>query len=231
MISIVRANERHHSSEGWLSTYWHFSFSDYYDKANMGWSALRVFNDDTVAPGGKFGMHPHANFEIITVVLDGAIEHQDSAGHQGTTSANEVQVMTAGKGVYHSEANSGGKPLHLLQIWLTPSQNGLEPHWAQHAFGESDLRDVICPLVSGQQSVRSPLRMHSPATVFRCKLSQGKSLEYPASPYNYLFVISGSLNFNGRKMSAGDSAKIKDEQKLEFKAEKETDFLLFDLPA
>ena len=109
MRSIVRASERFHSNEDWLNTYWHFSFGNYYDRSNMGWGALRVFNDDRIAVGGKFDLHPHANYEIMTVMLDGELEHTDSAGHKGILSANGVQAMSAASGVFHSEAQAGAK--------------------------------------------------------------------------------------------------------------------------
>ena len=116
MITAVPAKARFLVKEGWLQSYHHFSFDTYFDPQNMHHGALRVFNDDTIAPGGKFGMHPHANFEIITIVLSGTVEHADSGGHAGTTSADEVQVMSAGRGIFHSEANSCRAALHLLQI-------------------------------------------------------------------------------------------------------------------
>ncbi|MDE1798533.1 MAG: pirin family protein [Candidatus Micrarchaeota archaeon] len=240
MISIVRSGERHFLDAGWLQSRYHFSFADHYDSSNMGWGALRVLNDDRIAPGGKFGMHPHANYEIFTVVLEGAIEHQDSAGHKGIIHSNGVQAMTAGKGVYHSESNPGDQPLHSLQIWITPDHKGLEPHWEQHAFKKSDFENKLCPLVSGRSRVKAPLSMRQDAVVYRCGLAAGKTIEHPASgalsaakasPYHYLFVISGQLSLNGEKMSEGDSAKIKGEKTLSLKAITSADFLLFDLPA
>ena len=123
MRSIVRASGRFHSHEGWLNACWHFSFGDYYDRSNMGWGALRVFNDDRIAVGGKFELHPHANYEIITVMLEGELEHTDSAGHWGILSANGVQAMSAASGVFHSEGNAGKKEIHSLQIWIEPAKS------------------------------------------------------------------------------------------------------------
>lgn len=231
MIQIIKSAQRFHRQEGWLNTRWHFSFDDYFDPQNMGWGNLRVFNDDVVAPGGKFGMHPHANFEIITIVLDGAIVHEDSAGHKGTTGADEVQVMTAGRGVYHSEANEGKKPLHLLQIWIASNRKGLEPAWKQHSFSTKDFENHLCAMVSGVAETSAPLPIHQDATLYRARLSKNKSLTHAqAGAYSYLFVISGELTLNGHALAVGDSAKIKDEKKLEFSTASSCDFLLIELP-
>lgn len=231
MFSVVRALERFHEDAGGLSTCWHFSFGHYFDRQNMGWSALRVFNDDILAPGGKFELHPHANFEIITVVLSGAIEHEDSAGHRGITAENEVQVMSAGRGVEHSEANAGGTPLKLLQIWIAPNQKGLEPSWTRHRFGETEYANRLCPLVSGRAGVKAPLSIHQDAAVYRSRLSARQTISHTGGSFNYLFVISGSLTLNGERMEIGDSARIKDEPMLRIRAGEEADFLLLDLPA
>ncbi len=229
MISIVKSGERFHLQEGWLSTYWHFSFGHYRDPNNMGWGVLRVLNDDTIAPGGEFPMHPHANFEIITVVLEGEIQHRDSAGNSGTTKQDEVQAMTVGKGVFHSEKNSGKQPLKLLQIWIEPEKKGLPPSWAQAKFSRHDFEGKFCPLVSGK--VKAPLKIHQAATIYRCNLAKGKKLEFsPSGEFSYIFVISGELGLNGNALTTGDSAKIKNEKKLSFSTSDTADFLLFDLP-
>lgn len=232
MISIVRANERFLLEGGWLQARWHFSFGDYYDPSNMGWGALRVFNDDHIAPGGKFDLHPHANYEILTVVLSGAITHMDSAGHQGVVKADGVQAMTAGRGVHHSEENVGKLPLHSLQIWLTPDQKGLEPSWKSHSFSKSDFKNKLCPLASGVKGVKAPLSIHQDATIFRSQLAKEQKLAYSLSTsrLSYLFVISGELLLNLHEMKEGDSAKIKSESSLSISASSACDFLLFDLP-
>ena len=125
MITVVPSNQRHFSDIGWLQTYWHFSFSDYYDPNNMQWGKLRVFNDDVIQGGGGFGMHPHRDMEIVTYVVEGELEHQDRLGNRGTVLPGEVQVMSAGRGITHSEFNhSKDKPVHLMQLWITPRKQG-----------------------------------------------------------------------------------------------------------
>lgn len=229
MIDIVRASERYHLEEDWLSTYHHFSFDTYYDPSNMEWGALRVFNDDFIAPGGKFGMHPHANFEIITVVLEGQISHQDTSGGKGITGANQVQAMTAGTGVFHSEENSGKTKLHLLQIWLAPRKRGLTPTYAQATFSPKDFGGKLCPLVSG--TIKAPLHINQDATIYRCVLGKnGKTSHAPDGKYAYAYVISGELELNGKKLGIADSAKIKDEKELSFSSQKGADFVLLCLP-
>src|SRR5439155_23777518 len=132
MTNIIKSADRYHANHGWLQTHWHFSFSDYYDPDNMNFGALRVFNDDVVQPGGAFGMHPHRDMEIITYVLDGELEHKDHLGGHGIIHSGEVQVMSAGKGIMHSEGNpSREKSVHLLQIWVMPRNQGNTPRWEQ----------------------------------------------------------------------------------------------------
>ncbi|VVB56874.1 Pirin [uncultured archaeon] len=232
MKLLVRASERHHSHEGWLETYFHFSFSDYYDRSNLGWGALRVFNDDFIAPGGKFGLHPHANYEIMTVMMEGEMEHTDSKGHKGTIGPLAVQAMSAGTGVFHSEANAGQIRTHSLQIWIEPQRKGGEPTWKSHSFKAADLHNKLAALVSGVDSVPAPLHIRQNAVVYRAKLDGGKKLEHLfLGSHAYLFVISGELQADSDLLAPGDSLKIRDEQKIGLKAgESGADFVLIDLP-
>jgi len=231
MKTIVQSNMRFRNKEGWLDTRWHFSFSDYYDPKNNGWGSLRVFNDDRIAPGGIFDMHPHANFEIFTLVLEGELGHRDSQGNNGAIKEDEAQIMSAGSGIFHSEANSGKSFLHLLQIWLSPAKKGGKAEWKTHAFKKQEFANALLPLVSGEGKIKSPLRMRQSATIYRSILAKGKSLSHPFSQtHGYIFVISGSIIAGGDKMEAGDSMKIKDEKKIEIKSDKGADFLLFDMP-
>src|SRR3982750_2250203 len=135
MINVIKSEDRYHADHGWLDTRWHFSFGDYYDPNNVGFSKLRVFNDDVVHAGGGFGMHPHRDMEIITYVLNGELRHEDSVGNKGVVRPGEVQVMSAGKGIFHSEANaSDDTPVHLLQLWIEPRHKGNKPRWEQRQF-------------------------------------------------------------------------------------------------
>ena len=233
MRSIVRASERFHSNEDWLNTYWHFSFGNYYDRSNMGWGALRVFNDDRIAVGGKFDLHPHANYEIMTVMLDGELEHTDSAGHKGILSANGVQAMSAASGVFHSEAQAGAKPVHSLQIWIEPIKKGGEPVWASHEFKPKDFENNLCLLVSGIEKQKAPLSIRQTAAVYRARLGSAKSLSHSFSGVHaFVYVVSGSLKIGSDTLEAADSMKIKDEKKLEFEAAGSdgADFILIELP-
>ncbi len=145
MINIIPSNQRYHANIGWLDTHWHFSFSDYYDPDNMNWSALRVFNDDVVQPQTGFDLHPHRDMEIVTYVIDGELTHQDSSGNKGVIRPGEVQVMSAGRGIMHSEKNgSTDRPVHLLQLWLMPRHKGNTPRWEQKQFAPATVSANCC---------------------------------------------------------------------------------------
>lgn len=229
MLQIVKSNSRYNAEHGWLTSTFHFSFADYHDPKNMGWGALRVFNDDFIAPGGKFGMHPHANYEIITIVASGAITHADSMGNKERIGENQVQAMTAGTGITHSEENEGGKMLHSYQVWLRPKKTGASPAYKTATFSQSDFQNRLCPLVSGDG--KAPLQILQDAAIFRCRLQKGKMLEHAfAREFGYLFVISGKLSAGGQLLSEGDSLKTNGEKKISLASGQLCDFLLFDLP-
>lgn len=233
MRSLVRADTRFHSHEGWLDTYWHFSFGHYFDSGNMGWGALRVFNDDRIAVGGKFDLHPHANYEIMTVMLRGALEHTDSAGHKGILRANGVQAMSAGTGVYHSEAQHGSQEVHSLQIWIEPMKKGGEPTWKSHEFKTSDFENKLCPLVSGLEKTKAPLEIRQTAAVYRARLGQKKSISHSLSTsHAFIYVVSGTLKIGSEVLGIADSMKIKEEKKIEFEAagEEGVEFILIETP-
>ncbi|MFH1094905.1 MAG: pirin family protein [Candidatus Micrarchaeota archaeon] len=228
----VRSSERFHSKEDWLETNWHFSFGHYHDPHNMGWGVLRVFNDDRIAPGGKFDLHPHANYEIMTVVLEGALEHTDSGGHKGILRADGVQAMSAGSGVFHSEANTGKTAVHSLQIWIEPEKKGGAPAWKSQPFRAAGFHNELCALVSGVKTVPAPLSIRQKAVVYRSRLDAGRSIthSFPGA-HGYLFVISGELKADGIVLSSGDSLKLEDEKKIRLEAGKAgADLILFDLP-
>jgi quercetin 2,3-dioxygenase len=150
MIQLIKSDQRYHADHGWLDTHWHFSFSDYYDPQNMNFGALRVFNDDVVQGGGGFGMHPHKDMEIITVVLDGELEHKDSLGNGGVIRPGDVQVMSAGRGIKHAEFNhSKTTPVHLMQIWILPRHVGNAPRWEQKHFDPAGRAGRLMPVATG----------------------------------------------------------------------------------
>ena len=229
MIQLRPSAERGYADHGWLRARHSFSFADYYDPAEMGWGALRVINEDRVAPGAGFGRHGHRDMEIVTYILSGALEHKDSLGSGGVIRRGEVQRMTAGKGILHSEFNpSADEETHLLQIWIEPAQRGTPASYEQQALPLDEMRGrwrlVASP--DGSTTIGQDARLW--ATV----LAPGESIEYRLQngSLGYVQVIYGQLEINDKNVSAGDGVKIADETDLRFLASEEAEFLLFDLP-
>lgn len=232
MITVIRSQERHHADMGWLSTYWHFSFADYYDPANMNWGALRVFNDDVVRPAQGFGSHSHRDMEIVTHVLEGELEHRDNQGNSGGVHPGEVQVMSAGTGIVHSEHNhSTDHPVHFIQLWIIPRTQGLPPRWEQRQFTLEDRSAKLLPVVSGGD-IPETLTIDQDAAIYVSALRAGQAVSHTsrADRWAYLFVIGGSLTLNGSLLAAGDQARIANEPVLALKAEQDTEVILLDLP-
>ena len=231
-IQIIRSEERHHQNIGWLDTRWHFSFAEYHDPANEHWGALRVFNDDVIQAGQGFGMHPHRDMEIITIVLEGALEHQDSLGNRGVIRPGEVQVMSAGKGIVHSEYNhSKDAPLHLLQLWIFPRTKNLTPRWEQRVFSDAQRVGRLLPVVSGGE-IPETLKIDQDAAIYLSRLAAGQKVTHESKPgrKGYLFVISGDVTLGGKRLAAGDQARIDGETYLEIQAKKAAELILLDLP-
>jgi len=232
MMQVIKSNERHFQDAGWLQTYWHFSFSDYYDPKNINFGTLRVFNDDVVQPGGGFGMHPHRDMEIITYVLDGQLEHQDHLGNRGVVHPGEVQVMSAGKGIMHSEYNhSKESPVHLMQIWIMPRHQGSKPRWEQKQFTPEQRAGKLLPVVSSGD-VPGTLTIDQDASIYVSSLKAGQQLNHRIGKNRraYLFVIDGELTLNDQKLSTGDQARITDADELSLQADKSSELILLDLP-
>jgi len=232
MIKITKSDERHHANFGWLDTRWHFSFDSYYDPQNVNWGALRVFNDDVVQPGQGFGMHGHRDMEIITCVLEGELEHRDSQGNRGVIHPGEVQVMSAGTGIRHSEFNpSGEKPVHFLQIWVMPRTLGLKPRWEQRQFALAE-RDGKLRAVVSSGEIAGTLRIDQDAQVLTSRLMAGEEVAHQsrAGRKAYLFVIGGGVSVNGQPLVAGDQARIVDETELRIRAKQDSELILLDLP-
>lgn len=232
MIKVIKSEVRFHADMGWLSTYWHFSFDTYYDPSNMNWGALRVFNDDVVQPGQGFGMHPHRDMEIVTYVLEGELEHRDNQGNTGVIRPGEVQVMSAGTGIVHSEYNhSEAHPVHLLQLWITPRTKGLKPRWEQRQFTSADRSGILLPVVSPGE-IPGTLAIDQDATIYVSALQGGQTVVHTsrAGRKAYLFVIGGGLIANGIRLTAGDQARIADESELALQAEGDAELILLDLP-
>ena len=228
---IIRAKDRYHHETDWLSTYWHFSFDHYHDPKNVAFGPLRVFNDDTVQPGTGFPPHSHADMEIISYVLSGALEHRDSGGHRGVIGPGEVQVMSAASGITHAEYNPAAtEPVHFLQIWILPRRRGGQPRWAQRAFTPADRAGRLLAVVSGDG--RDTLAIDQDATMYIAALDAGQAVKHPVNPDRraYLFVIDGVVELNGDGLAAGDQARISEAAPLEIHATRASELLLIDLP-
>ncbi len=216
MMTIRPANERGHANLGWLDTFHTFSFADYLDPNHMGFRSLRVINDDRIAPGQGFGTHPHRDMEIITYVLEGGVAHRDSMGTGSVIRPNEVQRMSAGTGVFHSEYNaSKTDPLHLLQIWLIPGERGIEPSYEQKAFPREEKEGKL-RVVASPDGRDGSVTIHTDAIVFAGLFSRGQSAELALRPgrHAWVHVAEGEVRLNGRVLKAGDGAAFSDEPKI-----------------
>jgi len=231
MIRVIRSEERHHFDGGWLETYWHFSFGDYYDPANMRWGPLRVCNEDWIQPNSGFPRHPHDNMEIITYVIDGELTHQDSLGNTGTIRPGEIQRMSAGSGIVHAEFNqSPDTPVHLLQMWVLPKEKGLKPDWEQRHFAPEQRKGKLLPVVSGDGR-EGTLRIHQDATFYISAVDAGQQVEHATSPARrlYLFVVSGEVRLGDQTLHTGDQARIHGEESLPIVATTASELILWDM--
>jgi quercetin 2,3-dioxygenase len=231
MIRVRPAGERGRTRTGWLDSRHTFSFGDYYDPRHMGFRSLRVINEDFVAPGTGFGTHSHRDMEIISVALSGGLAHRDSTGGSGVVRPGEVQVMTAGTGVSHSEMNaSKSERVHFLQIWILPEREGLRPGYVQKSFpGEGRLGRLR--LLASRGGDEGSLVIHQDVRLYDAHLSPGQEVSYTLGEgrHAWLQVVSGSVSLNGTALGAGDGAAVSEESSLSIAAEAEAEFLLFDL--
>jgi quercetin 2,3-dioxygenase len=231
MMRVRKAAERGHFEHGWLDTYHTFSFGDYYDPAHMGFRSLQVINDDRVQPGQGFGMHGHRDMEIVTYVLDGALEHKDSMGSGSIIRAGELQRLTAGTGLRHSEFNPSDKlSVHLYQIWLLPERKGLKPSYEQLAVGEEEKRGRF-RLVASPDGADGSLTIHQDAHLFLASLLPGQAVSHAIERGRavWLQVLQGRVHSLGNDLAAGDGAAITDEKTLAVEAAVPSEVLLFDL--
>lgn len=223
------------ANHGWLDAKHHFSFAEYYDPKRMHWGALRVWNDDTIESGTGFPPHPHADMEIITYVREGAITHQDNLGNQGRTEAGDVQVMSAGTGIVHSEYNLEPSTTRIFQIWIMPNQRGIAPSWGSRPFPKDDRANRFVVLASGFTEDTDALPIRSEARVVGATLKAGESINYDfASPerYGYLVLTSGKAKVNDKLvLNARDGAAIHQEKTVRITAIEDTELVVVDAPA
>jgi redox-sensitive bicupin YhaK (pirin superfamily) len=233
MIQVRRSSERGHADHGWLNTFHTFSFADYYDPTFMGFRALRVINEDWVKPGMGFGTHGHRDMEIITYVLEGELAHKDSMGNGSSIKPGEVQRMSAGTGVRHSEFNHSKKDwVHLLQIWLMPQSDGIKPSYEQKVFPDAEKQGKL-RLIASPEARDGSVKIHQDANVYASLLSKDDKVEhrFESGRYGWLQVIRGEINLNGESLKAGDGAAIEKEQAVQIAAANgdQSEILLFDL--
>jgi len=234
MIAVRRSADRGHFDHGWLDTRHTFSFAAYHDPRHMGFRALRVINEDRVAPGAGFPLHPHENMEIVTYVLDGALRHRDTLGNGTVIQRGEVQRMSAGTGVMHSEFNaSSAEPVHFLQIWILPAALGVEPSYEQRPFDLELRRGALVP-IAAPDGAEGALTIHQDARVFASRLAAGDEIAPSLAPGRgaWVQVASGEVEFPSAalSLSAGDGAAIEDERIVAIRAVEDAELLLFDLP-
>src|SRR6185369_16427321 len=231
MIQTIKADERHFSDFGWLKTYWLFSFDNYYDPANMQSGSLRVFNDDIVAAQSGFPTHPHREMEINTTVLQGEVTHKDSMGNHTVIRAGEVQRMSAGTGITHSEYNLGDEPVHLYQIWILPGERRLQPSYDQKHFAAEARRNQLLPVASGQ-GLNGTVTMNTDATIYMADFEAHHATDYelPEGRGAFIYVTGGELQINDARLAAKEQARIKGEQRLHLAADDKASFILIDVP-
>ncbi len=230
MIEVRPHNTLAHRDHGWLNTRYHFSFSDYYDPARMGWGKLRVWNDDIIASNSGFPPHPHSDMEIITFVRSGAITHKDSMGNIGKTGAGDVQVMSAGTGIMHAEYNLEEGDTTLFQIWIMPDRAGEKPDWGMREFPRGERAGQWVILASGDSESDDSLPIRSDAKVLAATLPAGQTLAYEASPWRHQYLVpaSGSIRVNGSVANAGDGIAITDEEDVRIEALEDAEIVLVD---
>jgi quercetin 2,3-dioxygenase len=231
MINIRKSDERGRANHGWLDTRFTFSFADYFDSKHVQFRTLRVMNDDRVAGGGGFPMHPHRDMEIVTYVLEGALEHRDSMGNGSVIKPGDIQYMSAGTGVTHSEFNaSETQPVHLYQIWMFPEKQGLKPTYDQKNFSEAEKRGKL-RLLASPSGRDGSVKIRQDNELYATVLSAGDAVQHELKPerHAYVQVARGSVTLNGKTLETGDGAAISEETALELKGVKDAEVLVFDL--
>ncbi|MCR8643164.1 pirin family protein [Paenibacillus sp. N1-5-1-14] len=233
MIQLYPAQERYTADHGWLKSNFSFSFADYYDPNNMNFGVMRVLNDDVVQPHYGFGKHPHREMEIVSIVLSGHLKHEDSTGNAAVTTYGQVQRMSAGTGVMHSEMNGGADEVHFLQMWFMPERNGLEPSYETTDYDLSLMKNNLLPVVSKQQSGPNVADIHQDLTIYMSELEAGQTIHFTQKDNRrtFVFVLEGSITINETsELGKRDSARITEETALTLQSTSGAVFMLIDLP-
>jgi hypothetical protein len=232
MINIIKSKNRHFSDMGWLKTYWLFSFSNYHDPRNISHGMLRVFNDDIVEAHKGFDTHPHEEMEIVSIVLDGEMVHKDTMGNETVIRKNDVQRMTAGTGLYHSEQNMSDHPVHFFQIWINPDKKGLKPSYDQKNYIPDVWKNKLT-LLASDKSDKGVVTLNTDASLYRTKLDKGKDVEFKIGNKRkpFIYVINGTIEINGIRLNKTDQARISGETSLRIMAIEVAELLLVDVPA
>jgi len=233
MITVYPYESLGRADHGWLKTRYHFSFSDYLNRHRMNFGRLRVINDDKIKAGSGFDMHRHENMEIITFVRSGAITHQDTKGNEGRTEAGNVQVMSAGTGIYHSEFNLENEDTTLFQIWIMPKSKGIEPRWETAQFSNRKANGSLPLLVSGRKEDQDDgaLYIHQDASISGGLIDKGKQITHPIKHQAYMIISEGEIEILGHALKKGDGIEIIDEDSVSFTALSDAEVILIDVPA
>ena len=231
MITIRKSEDRGQADYGWLQARQSFSFADYYDPKHMHFRDIRVMNEDHIAPGKGFGTHPHDNMEIVTYVIDGALEHKDSTGNGSVIRRGDIQRMTAGSGITHSEFNaSQTEEVHLIQIWILPSEKDLTPGYEEQRYADRQQPNELC-LLASPDGVQESVIIHQDVRLYTCFLDSDKKVTHMLPPGRYAWVqlVSGQIDVQGTTLKAGDGAAVRDETHILINASEDAEFLLFDV--
>ncbi len=230
VIKVRRSNERGHANHGWLDSYHTFSFGEYFDRNHMAFRSLRVINEDWVEGGEGFGRHPHQDMEIFTYIVEGGLKHEDSMGHQSTIKAGDVQKITAGTGIYHSEFNASAKDqVHLLQIWIMPERKGLKPSYQEFTLAPQGAEPLT--LIGSPQGGNNIVQFNQDVYIYRGILPKGKDIGIDIKPERgvWLQVVKGKVELNGHLLSNGDAISIENSNKVFIQSKDDAEFLVFDL--
>lgn len=231
MIEVRKSSERGRTKIDWLDSYHSFSFGEYYDPKNTHFGPLRVLNDDLIQPGAGFPTHPHKEMEIVTIVTEGTVTHKDSSGGEGTITVNEIQRMTAGRGIYHSEFNySNFDELKLYQIWFIPNKQSLDPYYEQKKYSHTEKKNKLLKVVSGKRE-DGVMFINQDAEIYLSDLDSGISLQHKVEEKRgvYIHTAGGLVSVNGIRLNPGDAVKITDEKSITIKAEEDSRIMLFDM--